>query len=76
MRMSNSSTSTTRRYLTLEEAKMLKDNKLVSGPTMEADIKSGLSSMLTRLERLIPRDLIRNSDSTETDHSTSDQECQ
>jgi len=55
---------------------MLKHNKLESGATTEATTKSGLSSMLTRLERLKRRDLIKNLDSIETDHSISDLDFQ
>jgi hypothetical protein len=76
MRTNNSSIGRTTRYLMLKEERMKKEELLVYGATTEATIKSGQSSMLTRPIRLKKRDLIKTSDSTETDHSILDQECQ
>jgi hypothetical protein len=76
MRTNNSSIGRTTRYLMLKEERMKKEELLVFGATTEATIKSGQSSMLTRPIRLKKRDLIKTSDSTETDHSILDQECQ
>jgi hypothetical protein len=76
IRMSNSSIGRTTKFLMLKEERMKKEELLVYGATMEATIKSGLSSMLTKLARLKIKDLIKTSDSTETDHSTLDLECQ
>jgi len=56
----------------LKEVKTEKETQSESGQTTEATTKSGLFFMLTRLERLMIRVLIKISDSIEIDHSTSD----
>lgn len=70
------STGRTARSLTSREAKTRKVKQLVSGATTEETTKSGQSFMLTRPARLKTRVSIKTSDSTETDHSISDQDFQ
>jgi hypothetical protein len=56
--------------------RMLKLNQLLFGRIMVERTRNGMSSILIKLLRRILRDLIKNTDSKSTDHSTSDQECQ
>jgi hypothetical protein len=56
MRTNNSSTSKTRKFLMLKEAKMQKEAQLVYGATTVVTIKNGLLSTLTKLIRLQIRD--------------------
>jgi hypothetical protein len=53
-----------------------KNNKLSSGVIMERRTRDGLLSILIKLNQFKLRDLQKNSDSTSTDHSTSDQDSQ
>jgi len=76
MRATNSSIQPTTRHFQLLEPRMMRDKQLLSMETKRELTKSGKSSMLTRLKRLGLRVSTRNSDSTSTDHSTLDQECQ
>ena len=69
----NSSTGQTTRYLMSRVQRMKKEPQLEFMETMERITKNGKFFMLTRLLRLRPRDSMRNSDSTLTDHSTSSQ---
>jgi hypothetical protein len=55
---------------------MRKVTLLVSITTTEVPTKDGQLSTLTKLLRLRLKDLIQNSDSTETDHSTLDPDFQ
>jgi len=68
-RIINSSTGNQTRSSTLEEEKIKKANKLVFGVTTEADINNGTLFILTKLIRLLPRDLAKTSDSISTDLS-------
>jgi hypothetical protein len=70
------STSKTRRYSMSTKAKMLKAKRLLFGRDITDQTRDGLSFTLIRQRRLEPRDTIHPSDSTWTEHSTSDQECQ
>jgi hypothetical protein len=74
MKTVNSSIGQTRRYLTLEEAKMKKDKLLESGVTMDLLLKSGKFCMLIKLIKIELRASTRSSDFISTDHSTSDQD--
>jgi hypothetical protein len=56
-------------FLTLTR-RTLKANQLEYSTIMEESTKDGASFMLIRDQRLRPRDLMRNSVSTSTDHST------
>jgi hypothetical protein len=57
-------------------AKMLKPTQLLFIQTLERLTKNGISSILTKLRRMRPRDSMKNSVSSSIDHSTLDQECQ
>jgi hypothetical protein len=76
MRRTNSSTGRPARSLTLKEEKILKVKQLVSGVTIMVNTKNGMLSILTKLMLLQQRERTKTSDSTSTDHSTLDQECQ
>jgi hypothetical protein len=54
---------------------MQKVRKLEFGEIIKVNIKDGELSILTKQRDLKPRELTMTSDSTSTDHSTSDQEC-
>jgi hypothetical protein len=69
MMMANSLTGLTTRDLMLEEVKTLKEIQLVSGVTMEVQLKNGKFFILTKQLRPRQRDLMQNSVSTSTDHS-------
>jgi hypothetical protein len=75
-KMNNLSMSRTKRYLMSQVEKIKKDKLLSSGEITVRRIRNGRSSTLTKLERLKLRDLMKNSASTLTDHSTSDQDSQ
>jgi hypothetical protein len=56
--------------------RMLKDKKLLSGRSTMDSTRDGELSMLTKLPRKEHLDTIKNTDSTSTEHSTSDQDSQ
>jgi hypothetical protein len=77
IKTTNSSTpERTKRFSMSQVERMLKLNQLLFGRIMVERTRNGTSSILIKLLRRILRDLIKNTDSKSTDHSTSDQECQ
>jgi hypothetical protein len=76
MKVNTSSTGTMEKLLMSQEERMLKDKQLSSGTNIMVLTRDGKSSMLTRPIRFQERDLMRNSDSTEIDHSISDPDFQ
>jgi hypothetical protein len=71
-----SSISTTRSHLMSIKIMILKDNKLSSGRNTMAGIKDGELHMSTKLRKKLLRDMTVNTDSTSTEHCTSDQDFQ
>jgi len=76
MKESNSSTGITERHLMFQVERMLKDNQFGSGVSMVEPTRDGRFSILTKHQRFQLKDLTKNTDSTLTDHSTSDQDFQ
>jgi hypothetical protein len=76
MKVNNSSTGQTAKYLMSQEEKILKDKPFGSGRIMVEPTRNGRSSILTKQRRSQLKDSTKNSDSTSTDHSTSDQDSQ
>jgi hypothetical protein len=70
MRTANLSIGPTTKYLMLYKAKMQRVKKSVSGVTTVRTTKNGRSYMLTKLEKLRLKDLMRSLVSISTDHST------
>jgi hypothetical protein len=75
LKESNSSMLSTTRYLTLKEAKTMKELPSLFMITEEPKTRSGMLSILTRQRRRTSRKSEKTSDSQLTSHSTSDQEC-
>jgi hypothetical protein len=71
-----SSTSITRRLLMSMVEKILKDKRLLSGRDTTELTRDGLLSILTKQRKKLVRDMIENTDSTSTEHSSSDQDSQ
>jgi hypothetical protein len=69
-------TSRTIRHLMSINQRMLKDNRLLHGRNTMDLTRDGELSMLTQQRKKEQVDGIKNTDSTSTEHSTSDQECQ
>jgi hypothetical protein len=69
-------TSIIERYLMFHMEKMLKDKLSGFGTDIIRPIRDGELSMLTKLRRKEEVDTTVNTDSTSTELSTSDQECQ
>jgi len=63
----------TKEFLMLIKPRMRKLVRLLSTRTLVQLTRDGMSSILIKLERMRLRDLMKNSVSTSTDHSTSDQ---
>jgi hypothetical protein len=76
MRIINSSTGTTVRYLMFQVERMKKDKQSGYGRITVELTRDGKSSILTKHQRLPRKDSTRNSDSTSIDHSTSDLDFQ
>jgi hypothetical protein len=76
MTMKCSLTSKTERHLMSMEEKMRKEDKSLSGTSMERPTRDGRSSILTKQIKNKKRDLMMTSVSTSTDHSISDQDFQ
>jgi hypothetical protein len=75
IKKNTSSIGRTANALMLKEAKMLKVEMLSFGTDTMELTRDGKSSMLTKHQRFQQKVLMSNSDSTSTDHSTSNQEC-
>ena len=66
----SSPTGRTRRYLMFQVERTLKDNQLLSMPSMVKPTRDGRLSILTLIRDHKRRDLTRTSDGIATDHST------
>jgi hypothetical protein len=58
------------------QEEMKKEDRSLPGRDIMERIRDGRSSILTKLKQFNPRDFMRTSDSTSTDHSTSDPDFQ
>ena len=76
MNQNTSSIGATARYLMFQVERMLKDKQLSSGTSTMETTRNGKSSILTKPQRFQERDLMKNLDSTEIDHSISDPDSQ
>jgi len=76
LKVSSLSTGRTIRYLMSMVVKMRKVDQPKSGPNMVELTRDGRFFILISNQRFQPKDSIKNSDSTSTDHSTSDQDFQ
>jgi hypothetical protein len=76
MKDNSSPISKTERYLISRETKIKKAIALLSGRDMEEETKDGRLPIPTKLPRRSRRDSTPTSDSTSTDHSTSDLDSQ
>jgi hypothetical protein len=76
MKDHSSPISRTERFSMFQLTEMLKDKRFMLGRDTEELTRDGELSMLTNHPRKDPRDMIKNTDSTLTEHSTSDQDSQ
>jgi hypothetical protein len=72
----NSSTGITTRYLMSHKERMKKDKNFGTGRIMVEPTRDGRYSILIKHQRFQRKDSTKNSDSTSTDHSTSDLDFQ
>jgi hypothetical protein len=76
MKENTSSTGRTTRYLMLITQRILKDKQFGYGRNTVKPTRDGQYSILTSNQRFQRKDSTRNSASTSTDHSISDQDFQ
>jgi len=76
MKENTSSTGRTERLLMSQEERILKDKQFGHGRSMVEPTRDGKFFILTKHQRFQRKDSTKNSDSTSTDHSISDQDFQ
>ena len=76
MKENTSSIGRTEKLLMSQEERILKANVLLFTTNIMVPIRDGMSSILTKPIRFQERDLMKNLDSIEIDHSTLDQDFQ